>query len=170
MMNTTLSVPSYVAVLSLQFGATQWALSTNVDGVTPEMSIVRPDPGVNSINWLVGHVLTVRNILLPIIGRDPIVDEVRTAPYQHGAKTDDPGALIPLPELLDLLGSSHESLLAGIAAIDEERLVSKSPFSPGNDPNETVGSVLTKSAFHESYHAGQTGIVRRLLGLPGAIG
>ncbi len=45
----------------------------------------------------------------------------------------------------------------------------KAPFSPKDDENETVGSLLAGLAFHEAYHTGQLGILRRVSGADGAV-
>lgn len=37
------------------------------------------------------------------------------------------------------------------------------------NPEETVSSLLTVVLFHRGYHAGQTGILRRIAGKAGAI-
>ncbi|MBU1676531.1 DinB family protein, partial [bacterium] len=54
-------------------------------------------------------------------------------------------------------------------SLTEDRLDEPAPFSPGNDETETVGSLLAGLAFHESYHCGQLGLLRRLLGKDGVI-
>jgi hypothetical protein len=43
------------------------------------------------------------------------------------------------------------------------------PISPTGNPKETVGSLLAALAFHEAYHVGQTGILRRVIGREGVV-
>jgi uncharacterized damage-inducible protein DinB len=43
------------------------------------------------------------------------------------------------------------------------------PFSPTNNPKETVRSLLATVFFHQAYHVGQTGLLRRIAGKEGAI-
>jgi len=50
-----------------------------------------------------------------------------------------------------------------------ETLAAKPPRNMTGDPNETVGTNLAVFAFHESYHVGQTGVLRRVAGKPGVI-
>ncbi len=57
-----------------------------------------------------------------------------------------------------------------LASLSDENLAAAAPFSPRNDPDETVGSLLTLIAFHQAYHTGQTGLLRRVAGHDGAIG
>ena len=58
---------------------------------------------------------------------------------------------------------------AGLAASGSDALGRRAPFSPGGDPGETVGSLLMTIAWHQAYHVGQTGLLRRLAGKEGAI-
>ncbi len=58
---------------------------------------------------------------------------------------------------------------AGLAGLAPEALDQPAPHSPGNNPNETVRSLLSVTFFHQAYHAGQTGILRRIAGKEGAI-
>jgi hypothetical protein len=43
------------------------------------------------------------------------------------------------------------------------------PFSPSKNPKETLRSLLTTVLFHQAYHSGQTGLLRRIAGKEGAI-
>ncbi len=58
---------------------------------------------------------------------------------------------------------------AGLAALPVEVLGHPVPHSPENDPDETIRSLLSTIFFHQAYHAGQTGVLRRVIGKPGAI-
>jgi uncharacterized damage-inducible protein DinB len=75
---------------------------------------------------------------------------------------------------LGLLVTHHtamqQQIVDGLCELDAERFQDAAPFSPVDDPNETLGSLLAKMISHETYHAGQTGILRRIAGLKGAIG
>jgi uncharacterized damage-inducible protein DinB len=62
-----------------------------------------------------------------------------------------------------------ERIDTGLAGLASETLDAPAPFSPSSDPNETVRSLLTTVFFHQAYHAGQTGILRRIAGKDGAI-
>ncbi len=38
-----------------------------------------------------------------------------------------------------------------------------------NDEKETIGSLMAGMAFHEAYHCGQLGVLRRMAGAEGII-
>ena len=160
--------PSISVPLTAQLGFAQWAILRNLEGITDEEALVLPQPGGNSINWIAGHLITPRQSFLKAFGQQGFLSPESYEAYKRGSK---PGQQMPerLSDLRDMLVRSHEALVATIANFDEAALAAKAPFSPGNDPKETVASLLGKLVVHDSYHAGQIGMARRLIGKPGAI-
>jgi hypothetical protein len=59
--------------------------------------------------------------------------------------------------------------VTGLAGLPPESMDRPAPFSPTGNPKETVGSLLAAFAFHEAYHVGQTGILRRVIGREGVV-
>lgn len=155
-------------IIIRQLQIAQGAALRNLDGVSHEESVVRPASGANDTNWVVGHMIAVRNRVLPAVGESPVWDEARIAPYVT-TSTDDVSGRMPFDELRAALAASHERLTAAIARLDDAAFAQKSTFSPGNNPEETVQSLLTSIVVHESYHAGQIGVLRREMGKDGAI-
>ena len=60
-------------------------------------------------------------------------------------------------------------LLEGLSEVPDETWSSPAPPRPGGDPDETIGTLLTFLVFHEAYHVGQLGVIRRALGYEGVI-
>ncbi len=54
--------------------------------------------------------------------------------------------------------------MEGLAQVTEDQLSQKAPISPTENPDETIGSLLSTFAFHDAYHIGQTGVLRRIVG------
>lgn len=160
--------PSIIAPLAAQLGFAQWAILHNLEGITDEEALVLPQPGGNSINWIAGHLLTGRQGFLKAFDQQPFLSPSSVEAYRRGSK---PGEQMPerLSDLREMLVRSHDALVSAVGRFDEATLAAKAPFSPTNDPSETVGSLLGKMVVHESYHAGQIGMARRLVGKPGAI-
>src|SRR5208337_2223008 len=78
-------------------------------------------------------------------------------------------SLTSLP-LRGWLADSQQQLIAALAAISEETLSLPVPEALRRPPlTGTVGEALARLAFHEGYHNGQIGLLRRLAGKPGAI-
>lgn len=157
-----------MATLVNQFGITQFVINKNTEGLTHEDSLLQPSPGGNCLNWVIGHIVKARNDALALVGKDPLYPPERFARYHSRPLTGAEEAL-PLDELLESFHSLQGPLTAGLKEMTAEQLAAPAPFSPTGNADETVGSLLAGLAFHESYHAGQTGILRRIAGKPGAL-
>jgi hypothetical protein len=143
------------------------ALKMNLEGLTHEESLVQPQPAGNCLNWIVGHILANRAGILALLGQGPVWKEEDALPYQRGSESlTDPVRAKNLDEMVALLEKAQESILAGLSGISEEAL--QAP-APSGKEGETVETGLAALVFHEAYHVGETGILRRLLGHEGAI-
>lgn len=157
-------------VLRLQARITHHVLRLQIDGITHAESLVRPSPGGNCLNWVVGHLLTVEGLMLSLLDQQPVMPPGALAMYERGAPPlSDRTDALDLARLLAAWDEAAPRLDAGFATITAERLASPAPFSPTGDPDETVGSLLTALGWHQAFHAGQAAILRRLAGKPGAI-
>jgi hypothetical protein len=98
------------------------------------------------------------------------VDPATLARYDRGsAPMTDPAEARDVNELLGIWDQVAARWDAGLAGLTPEVMEQPAPFSPGDDPNETVGSLVATLVFHQGYHVGQTGVLRRVSGHPGAI-
>jgi hypothetical protein len=143
---------------------------TNLQGVTQAESLVQPRPAGNCLNWAVGHLVCIYNNALPLFGQANVVDPATLARYDRGsAPITDAAEAMDIGELISIWDQAHPRVDAGLAAMTPEALEQPAPFSPSDDPDETVGSLVATILFHQSYHVGQTGILRRVSGHEGAI-
>jgi hypothetical protein len=154
--------------LTTQFRMNQYIAGVNLDGITDEESRVRAIPTGNHLNWLVGHIVATRCAVLPSLHQEPVWGEDVVRMYRRGSDGASDANYLPFDEVVRAYHVTQERILAGIASLTEEELAAPAPFSPGGGP-ETLGSLLTKATVHEGYHLGQTGILRRVVGKPGAI-
>lgn len=142
----------------------------NVDGITHAESLIQPRPAGNCINWVVGHLLAIYNGTLPLLGQEPVMEQGAIARYDRGAPPlHDPDEALAFEELLAVWDEAVARIEAGLAGLTAEALDRPSPISPGGDAEETFRSVLTTIFFHQAYHAGQLGVLRRIAGKDGAI-
>jgi uncharacterized damage-inducible protein DinB len=154
-------------VLAFQFQIGSFVLDKNLAGVAHEASLLSPQPGGNTMNWIVGHVVRTRNQAVGLLGGQLLFDDAEFE--QYGAGGFDPGRAMRLEELKRRFDALSPALNSALARATSEQLSVKAPFSPTANANETVGTLLASIAFHEAYHLGQTGLSRRLLGKPGAL-
>lgn len=172
-MSTTTATPATLTaidVLRIQAQATHNILRRNTEGITHDESLTQPGCGGNCLNWVLGHLAWSNEQSLQILGQPPVLGVEALKRYHRGtAELNDPAEAIPMDELLRAINESYARIDAGLAALSPEALGAPAPFSPRNRADETVGSLLPLIAFHQAYHTGQTGILRRLLGKDGAI-
>ena len=159
-----------VDLLKVQLTYCQSVVQRHTEDISQEESARTPDSGGNSMNWELGHILVSRNAMLDLVGADPILNDEEKEAYGRGKK---PGegveGYLPLATLRERHKESGERLMQGLRDLDPAKLNEKAPYSPFENPKETLGTLLGFFLFHEAYHTGQTGVVRRLLGKEGLI-
>lgn len=145
-------------------------LRLNVDGVTHEESLIQPSPGGNCLNWVVGHLVAIYENALPLLGQQPTMPKDAMKRYDRGSPPiQDASQARDFSELMTAWDQSSARFDAGLSALNTDIIDEPAPFSPTDDPDETVRSLLTTIFFHQTYHAGQTGVLRRIAGKNGAI-
>ena len=147
--------------LTQLFNFNQRALKINLDGISDEESRLLPPSG-NSINWVVGHIVANRQGILELAGETAHWVEADYAAYERGTNRLEPNQARPLAGILADLDRSQEALVRGL-----ERMGAAEMAVPKG--NSTVGAHILFLQFHEAYHVGQTGLLRRLIGKTGAI-
>jgi DinB superfamily len=164
------AVNPLVATFRHQAGMIRQVVILNLDGITQEESLVQPQAHGNCANWVLGHLLCIYNRALPLLGQEPVMDPDSLARYDRGSSP-----ILHASEARDMgelragWNAVAERVDAGLARLDPDTLDAPAPFSPSNDPNETVRSLISTVLFHQAYHAGQTGLLRRIAGKDGAI-
>ena len=145
------------------YGLNLMVIEKNLDGITLEESLFQPQSAGNCVNWVLGHIVATRNQVMKLIGEKPIWSEVEAAPYVRGSKplTNRKKALM-LEKMLTDLKTSQDTILNTLLRMSPEEWE-----APVDD--STVYEQLAILQFHEAYHAGQLGLLRRLLGKPCAI-
>jgi hypothetical protein len=153
-----------------QFGICSYVLEKNIEGVSHKESLVNPQPGGNCLNWVVGHLTRARNSALQLFGERPMFPEEEFNAYDdNGGVPFRAETAIPFEELKRRFKALQEPLVNGLNRVSPDVMDKPAPFSPTGNPKETVGSLLASFAFHEAYHVGQAGLLRRVIGKTGAI-
>ncbi|MDQ0594882.1 hypothetical protein QFZ37_003251 [Chryseobacterium ginsenosidimutans] len=128
----------------------------NVDGISNEEAMIFPNNEANCMNWILGHLIYIRNAFLNVLGEESVWNNEKFSCYNRGE--------IPLNRKNEFI--SFEELKAYLQET-QNKLESKLNSLESIDPviiNDISGLTL-----HEIYHSGQFGYLRRILGNPGAI-
>jgi uncharacterized damage-inducible protein DinB len=170
-MTSTASTPAHdLDILRQQARTAHLMVRLSVAGVTHEESLIQPQPGGNCLNWVVGHLLWAEHRVLSVLQQSPAMDETRLKRYaRRGPPLQDPAEAVGLGDLMAAWDACDGRMDAGLAGLTPEALDQPVANSPTNNPNETVRSLLGTFMFHQAYHAGQTGLLRRLVGKEGAV-
>ncbi|WP_415327719.1 hypothetical protein [Chryseobacterium sp. MMS23-Vi53] len=145
-----------IEIIKIQLSSNFKVMSMNFDSITNEEAMIFPDGEVNCMNWILGHLIYIRNPLLNILGEDSVWDSEKFSCYNRGEiPLERKDEFISFEELKSYLKQSQEKLEAKLNTIEN--------FNP-----ETIKDISTL-CFHEIYHSGQLSYLRRILGKPGAI-
>ena len=159
-----------IDLLKVQLSYCQNVVQKHTEDIAEDESVSTPAGGGNSMNWQLGHLLVSRNAMLDLLGGAPALSKEEAAPYARGKKAGEGVAeYLPLATLRERHADSGERLMQGLRDLDPAKVDEPAPYSPFENPKETLGTLLGFFFFHESYHTGQTGVVRRLLGKEGVI-
>jgi len=159
-----------VRVLREQVQAIQRVLRGNTEGLTEADCLVQPQPGGNCLNWVVGHLACIWDMVLPAVGQKPVLGKEALQRYDRGsAELHEAGEALPLEMLLGACDEAAKRMDEGLASLTDEKLDELAPFSPRKKADETVRSLLSLVMFHQAYHVGQTGLLRRIAGKEGKI-
>lgn len=145
-------------------------LEINTADLTDEDVLRTPETGGNCVAWVLGHVLAARSGMYKALGLESAVDQAVAQRFRRGAAPlTDPADALSLDAFRAQFGATQETLTKTLGELTPERLAQPTPFSPLEMENETIGTLLTFLLFHETYHVGQVGVLRRVLGKPGMI-
>lgn len=141
------------------------ALAGLAKDLAPEDWRLRPVADSSHAWWILGHLAFVRRVFLRGAG-----GEVPIAPWEErfrrGSQPGDEQAY-PSPEaLLEDLRSTGARIAERLGALsDAEAAAPYSRTMP--DGSSTVEGAAGFYAWHEAYHVGQIGLLRRASGKPG---
>lgn len=131
------------------------------EGITHEASLIQSDANINCLNWTVGHIVESRNGLISALGGDPVATHDLKA-YERESEpiTGQGPGVVDLADLLAALDETQDRLEALVAGI---RPSSWTEPLPGN-PKRTLADQAIFFAWHDTYHTGQTDLLRQVSG------
>lgn len=154
--------------LARQFNLAVRTIEMNTKDLSDTETLRPPPGGGNPLNWILGHVVYGRNRMLQMIGAPEVGGGALEELYGRGTAPPPSHRALPLAKLLALYRSTQEPILRFLEQADEAAL--DRPIETQSEIlGSTVGDALCALIWHEGYHAGQIGTLRRFAGKPGAI-
>jgi hypothetical protein len=170
MIKQTDTVPMNAKAIAMLFEFTHGVFHRNIEAVTHEESLRSPQPGGNCINWVGGHVVATRDAMLALLGTRPVGSPAERERYKRGSPpVRDASEALAWDRIVHTFDAQQDALRAAFAALTPERLAAALPEGANPFQVDSLAEQLALFSFHESYHVGQLGILRRLCGKPGAI-
>ena len=131
-------------------------ISMNLEGISNEEAMIFPNGEANCMNWILGHLIYIRNAFLNVLGEDSVWDNEKFSFYNRGEiPLNRKDEFISFEELKSYLKETQDKL--------ESKLNSLERIEPA------IINDVSGLSLHEIYHSGQFGYLRRILGKPGAI-
>ncbi len=135
-------------------------IHSQCEGLSHEDSMIQPPFASNCLNWTVGHIVVHRDKVLHALGAEPVLDEATTERYtsESNPVTEDGPGVVGLADLLAALDTGQDRLASALPAVDWT-----ASLDLGSRVT-TVGSRVHFLYFHDTYHTGQTELLRALAG------
>jgi len=140
-----------------------WIIREQNKGLTHTQALIQPPYNINCMNWVLGHILASRDDVLAMVGADPLLG-ARAGPYKRESEpiTEDGPGVVSLDDLIDLVGKSQHALAAALSA-------SGDTLTAQIEDEETLAERIRFSLWHDTYHTGQTDLLRQMSGMNDAI-
>ncbi len=152
------------AYLAEAYGRNVHIIKLQTEVLSQEDSLVQLPFRANCLNWVVGHVLTNRYSVLKLLTGEPAPEAERVKRYIRESQpvTGAGDGVLPLSELLELLELAQARISSLLAEITPDALQQQIAFY-GNR-SMSVGEWLMFFYFHDTYHTGQTEMLRQAAG------
>ena len=153
-----------VAPLAHQYAVGARFLTLLVGDFTGADWLTRDATG-HDARWIVGHLAVTRDRCVGMMGLPP-----RSAAWHQavlrGTRPEAVPAEVAAPDLAAAFHAAHQLMAARWETLTAAELAA--PLGRTlPDGSDTVGGALRFLAWHEAYHCGQLGLIRRLVGKPG---
>jgi uncharacterized damage-inducible protein DinB len=115
---------------------------------------------------MIGHITETRSQMLGLLGAP--WDAGWGGKFKRGSELYDRFAYPTRGEIESRFTETHESMRTAFATLTADSLAATAPVSFAGA--KTVADLLAFFAFHEAYHLGQVGYIRRQLGHSSLVG
>lgn len=143
-------------------------IEMQTDGLSHEDSLIQTEYNINCLNWVVGHVVHYRDEMLTLLGHQRVMAPDVSERYARESDPilEDGPDVLPLDELVGLARNSQDRIADVLGSVTDEQLAEE---RTRGDRSSTVRSSVWFNYFHDTYHVGQTELLRQVAGVDDAI-
>ena len=127
----------------------------NIEGISHEESMVFGLKGGSCINRVLGHMTVTRDKALELLGSEKCCPVDMYEKYKRGSDEITQETAMPFDEIISWYNKSQTIVATAVSAFKFEDF--------------ELAKRIQFFAFHEAYHVGQLGIMRRFAGKEGVI-
>lgn len=133
------------------------------EGLSHAESLIQTPYQVNCFNWVVGHLVTGRDDALTEVGATGVWSPETEQRYRRESDPilEDGEGVLPFADLLEALSETQRRIEHAVGELTEQQLAVESMFG---DKAVSLASRLRFYYFHDTYHTGQTEILRQFAG------
>ena len=136
-------------------------VNESLKGISDEDFGHRTDIRNNSIQWVLGHLISSRTNMIQQLGLDQ--EFYADGLFRRGKEALDKSEYPSKSQMVSDWNSVSEKLIHAIENADEKALSAKSQYQyPVED--QTIFGGITFLCFHEAYHIGQIAYIQKTLG------
>ncbi|MDX2342959.1 MAG: DinB family protein [Acidimicrobiia bacterium] len=150
--------------LAKAFGRNTSILKMQAAGLSHEDSLLQTPYRINCFNWTLGHILVYRDRTLQTAGGEPQFPNNELARYMRESEpiTEDGPGVLPMEELVAAITTSQDAIDNTLGELSDEAFSAESEI---DGRMVSIASRIHFDYFHDTYHTGQTEILRQVAGM-----
>ncbi len=133
------------------------------DGLSHADSLIQTPYRINCLNWVLGHIAEGRDDVLEMVGAERVGEPGELDRYLRESEPileDGPG-VVPLARLLEIINETQERLDVTLGGLSEAELA---VGTIEDERTTTLAGRVHFAYFHDTYHTGQTELLRQVAG------
>ncbi len=138
-------------------------IKRQLKGLSHEDSMLQPPFRGNCLNFILGHMAASRQGILKELGADKLMTEEQITRYTIEAEPilEEGDDVIQMEDIMEVMDKSQKVFSEKMLALTPEDL--EKEIGEG-DNKTTLGRRIEFLGWHETYHTGQTELLRQLAG------
>ena len=138
-------------------------IQMQTEGLSHADSLTQTPYNINCLNWVLGHIAVGRDSVLRLVGEDLLLSEAETSRYKTESNpiTEEGVDVVRLDKLLEILTTGQERMNTGFSRLTD---VDLSKEIQVGERQVQLATRLHGFYFHDTYHTGQTDLLRQVAG------